>query len=232
MEVWSKKRQSVKSSTSENPVPMIRKFCAAGFRFLAKKYVITDAAPTTPETTKGSQSPACPSGESTQAFSISPQVPLGLQKRCGVEGEKKPEEHCPVALVLGFVVSQDEASLKSPWQPAAKGDSVPIFKDPLTIKSAIKTITLTGKKSCPVCTAAILHAKHSGTGQCRVVPICTAESVISPRQSTWPTHRIGRASRAVDRLTRIPIPDGTNSIPCAIGIIVGGEMASCAVKDG
>ena len=91
MEVCSKKRQSVKSSTSENPVPRIRKFCASGFRFLAKKYVITDAAPTTPEITKGSQSAACPSGESTQSFSISSQVPLGLQKRCGIEGEKKPE---------------------------------------------------------------------------------------------------------------------------------------------
>ena len=58
MEACSRKRQSVKSSTSENPVPRIRKFCASGFRFLAKKYVITDAAPTTPEITKGSQSAA------------------------------------------------------------------------------------------------------------------------------------------------------------------------------
>ena len=165
MEVCSRKRQSVKSSTRENPVPMIRKFCSAGFRFLAKKYVITDAAPRTPEITKGSQSAACPSGESTQAFSISPQVPLGLQKRCGVEGEKKPEEHCPVALVLGFVVSQEEPSVAPPGQPAAKGDSVPIIKDPPTIKIVIKTITLTGGRSRPVRTAAILHAKHRGTGQ-------------------------------------------------------------------
>jgi len=57
-EVCSKKRQSAKSSTSENPVPRMMEFCAAGFRFLAKKYVITDAAPTTPEITKGSQSAA------------------------------------------------------------------------------------------------------------------------------------------------------------------------------
>jgi len=135
-------------------------------------------------------------------------------------------------MVLGFVVSQDEPSVGPPGQPAAIGDSKPNFKEPPTIKSVIKTITLTGGKSRPVCTAAMLHTRHGGTGQWRVVPIFTAESEKSPWQSTWPTHWIGLASRAVNRLTWILIPDSKKSIPCANGCNVREEVASGAVEDG